>query len=334
MSSALVEAGSAVDRESRRAIRRRGLRTALRFLLGRLAQGALVVAGAILIGFVLVNLSGSGVAARSGGMLTPEQIAELKERLGYDEPLIQRLGSYLADVARGDFGDSYRYNDSALSLVIDALPNTLVLVTGALLLALVMAVPAAIYSAHHRGSVLDRVLRVGSSFMQGLPEFWLALMLVLGLSVKAGIFPSVGYESYRALALPTIALAIPVVPALFRLLRAELMTVMNQDFVDSLRIRGIDEGRIVRTHALRNAWPSFLTFMSLQIGYLLGGTILVEVVFGWPGIGSLAVGAANAQDVAIVEAVVVVLAVAYVLLNLVADVLVLILDPRVRTGRL
>jgi peptide/nickel transport system permease protein len=334
VTTADVDLTDGVSVAQRRAARRRGVATASRFLAGRLAQGVFVVIGAVFIGFILVNLSGHGLALRGGGLLTPDQIEELRNKLGYDKPLLSRLWPYLGDVLRGDFGESYRFHEPAMNTVLKSLPNTLVLVGGGLGLALAIAVPSAVYSAIHQGRLADKGLRSSLSFLQGVPEFWLGLMLVWLLSVKLPIFPSVGYDGGRSVVLPIVALALPIVPALFRLLRGELLNVMNQDFVEALRIKGFPDSRIVRTHALRNAMPGFLTFTTLQLGYLLGGTILVEVVFGWPGMGGLAVDAARSQDVAVVEAVVVVLAIAYVLLNLLADLLVLVLDPRVRTGRL
>jgi ABC-type dipeptide/oligopeptide/nickel transport system permease component len=306
---------------------------ALAFLARRLAQSVLVVLGAVLISFVLVNLSGNSVLASKSTLLTPAQLQQLEQQLGFDRPLPQRLVEYLGNVVQGDFGTSYRFGGSALGVVLDAMPNTLLLVAGALIVALGIGIPAALYSAIRRDTRSDRWLRRAISVCQGIPEFWLGLVLVLLFSVKLGAFPSIGFGGPDAVVLPVIALAVPLVPAVFRLLRGQLLDVLGRDFVEALRIRGMGERRIVVRHAARNALPGFVTYLALQIGYLLGGTLIVEVVFGWPGIGSLTIDAVKARDLGVVQAVVVSLACVYVLLNLLADLAVLWLDPRVRRER-
>lgn len=305
-----------------------------RFVGVRLGQSAVVIFGAVLISFLLVNISGNSVIATGAALLTPEQRRQLEQQLGFDRPLLQRLAEYLGKVLHGDFGESYRFGGSALSIVLVALPNTLVLVVGALFVALLLGVPAAIFSAVHPGNRGDRVLRRVVSVLQGVPEFWLGIVLVLIFSVTLGILPSVGFDRPDALILPVIALGTPLVPAVFRLLRGGLLDVLDRDFVEALRVKGLSESTIVIHHALRNALPGFATYLALQLGYLIGGTLIVEVVFNWPGIGSLALDAVRARDLGVVQAVVVVLAFAFVVLNLLADLFVLWLDPRVRTGQL
>lgn len=309
-------------------------RLVARYLALRLGRGLVVMFGALMLSFVLVNLGGNSLEARSGGLLTPEQLSALAKQLGYDKPVLARLWTYVGQALQGNFGRSYRFNESSMSIVLHALPNTLVLVFGALTVGLLIGVPAAIASATRGGTRADRSLRGGIVVLQGLPDFWAGLMLVLVFAVGLHWAPAVGFGSPDAAILPIIALSLPWIPVVFRLLRGNLLDVMQRDFVAALRIKGLPDRQIVRRHALRNALPGFATFLALQTGYLLGGTILVEVVFGWPGMGSAMVSAAEAQDLGIVQAAVVVLAFCYVGLSLMADLVVLYIDPRVRTGRL
>ncbi|HZV75613.1 MAG TPA: ABC transporter permease [Conexibacter sp.] len=303
-----------------------------RLILSRLAQSVVVIFGALLISFLLAALAGNParLIASSAFGFGPEQVQLVEKQLGYGDPLPVRFAHFMGNAVTGDFGLSYRSRDSALGLVFDALPNTLILVACALLLALAVAVPLAIFSVLRREQPVDRALRSSLVFAQGMPEFWLALVLVLLFSVNLGLLPSLGFDGPSALVLPTIALAIPLVPAFVRLTRGALLDVMSLEFITTVRAKGLPEHEVVIRHGLRNALPSLVTFLALQIGWLIGGTIIVEQVFSWPGMGTLALDAVRNRDLAIIQAIVVVTALVYVLMNLAADVLAALLDPRIR----
>lgn len=303
-----------------------------RYLLGRLAQGVIVVFGAVTISFVLANVIGNPGDVIAGDDMDEEQRAALNARFGYDKPLVSRFISYVAGVARADFGISYRTNESALGQVAHVLPNTLVLVGATLILATVIALPLAIFSVQHREGIRDRVLRRTIGVLQGMPEFWLALMLILLLSVNLRLLPSFGFYGVSSLVLPSVALALPMVPTLFRVFRGQLLDVLKNDFVEAMRARGLSEQVILYRHALRNVVGTSTTFVALQFGHLIGGSIIVETIFSWPGLGNLTISAVQARDFVVVQAVIVVVAVFYVSLNLLADLVLLIADPRVRVG--
>lgn len=304
-----------------------------RLTLGRLAQGVVVLLGALLVCFALSAATGDPADALSVGQIgaDSEQIEALRDHLGYGDPFLARLGDFFASALRADFGSSYRTGDDALATVLQALPNTLVLVGCALALSLSLAVALALTSVLHRNRAPDRAIRGGLALAQGVPDFWLAVMLVLVFSVTLGWLPSIGFDGPRSLVLPTLALAIPVLPTFVRLMRGSLLDVMKLDFVTSVRAKGLSERDVVLRHGVRNALPPLITFTALQIGWLVGGTIIVESIFAWPGIGNLAVEAVKARDVGVVQAVVAVTALSYVLLNLAADLLVAVADPRIRT---
>lgn len=305
----------------------------LRYLLQRVWFGATIVAGAVIVSFLLVNLAGDPTDVRGGALLTLEQRQELREQLGYDKPLLERLGNYLLNASHGDFGASYRTGESAVHATLSALPNTAALVLVASLVACGIAVPLAAFCAIRPNSRADRIVVRTMMVLQGIPEFWLAVMLTLLFAVNLQLLPAVGKGGPESWVLPTATLAIPMFPALVRLLRGQLMDIMGLEFITALRAKGLTERRIVYRHGLLNAGGQFVTLLALQLGWLLGGTLVIEVVFSWPGIGSLLYDAVKTRDLAIIQAVVVLVAVAYVALNLAADLLVMRLDPRIRSGR-
>jgi ABC-type dipeptide/oligopeptide/nickel transport system permease component len=303
-----------------------------RYVGSRLLQGLVVVFGALVVSFGLGAIAGdpADLVAGSFGTTNPRLVEQIRDSLGYGDPLPVRFVHYVADTASLDLGTSYRSGESALRLVMEALPNTLVLVAGALLLGLLIAVPFASWSVLRRERLDDRLLRRGLAIAQGMPDFWLALMLALVFSVSLAWFPTIGFEGPSSLVLPVTALAVPIVPTLVRVIRAELLEVMQRDFVLALRAKGLTEPEIVARHALWNVMPHVITFVALQAGWLVGGTLVIESIFGWPGLGTLLIDAVQAHDLAVVQAAVMVIAVSYVLLNLLADLAVLAIDPRIR----
>jgi peptide/nickel transport system permease protein len=310
---------------------RRAVDGGARYLLGRLGQGLLVVFGAITISFLLVHITGNPAQVLAGGTLPPRQVAALSHQLGYDKPLLQQYVDYLGGVVHGDFGDSFRYQSSAASLVLSALPNTLLLVALAILLATALAIATALYSVLHAETRFDRWLRRALIVLQGIPDFWLCLLLVLVFGVRLRWLPTIGFSGVTSLILPVVTLALPLVSSFVRLLRANLLDLSGSDFMVALRAKGLSEREIMWRHGLRNALVPFLTYLALQAGWLIGGTIIIESIFVWPGIGPVLLSAVQVRDLTVVQAVVVIIAVAFVLLNLLVDGLVMWLDPRTRT---
>lgn len=303
-----------------------------RLIAGRLVASLFVVLGATIVCFLLAAAAGDPADALRNAALGGDesQVQALREHLGYGGSLQERFTDFLGNVVQLDFGVSYRSGTSALGLVLGALPATLLLVALAIVTSLALAVVLAVTAVLTRGRRLDRAITYGMAVVQGIPDFWLATMLVLVFSVALGWLPSIGFESPDALILPTIALAVPLVPTFVRLARGSLLDVMNLDFVDSLRANGLSERQIVLRHGLRNALPPLIALVALQVGWLVGGTIIVETIFAWPGLGSLVVSAVEARDLTVLQAAVAVVACAYVVLNLIADLLVAVVDPRVR----
>jgi peptide/nickel transport system permease protein len=303
-----------------------------RYVGGRLLQGLVVLVGAVIVSFWLAHLTGDPAKVLAGTSLPPAAVHRLAVQLGYGQPLLVQFRDYLAGAAHGDFGESYRANASALSVVLSRLPATLGLIAGAIGLACLLAIPSAVYSVLHRESRTDRLLRRSFMVAQGMPEFWSGLLLVLLFSVVLHWVPSLRNGDPRAWILPIVALALPLTSTLMRVLRADLLDVMRADFVVALRGKGMSERAIVLRHGLRNALIPFVALLALQTGWLFGGTIIVESVFVWNGIGSLLLTSVSTRDIPVVQTIVVLIAAAYVVLNLLADVLALLIDPRLRAG--
>ncbi|MEN3284578.1 MAG: peptide/nickel transport system permease protein [Solirubrobacteraceae bacterium] len=303
----------------------------VRFLGTRIAQGLLIVLGALTISFFLVSSTGSIVDVVGSTYQTPSQRKALEHQLGLDRPVLERYGTYVVDVAHGDFGRQYGTGDPAIGVVFSAFPNTVLLVVAAILIAWPIALAVSVLSVLRQDSRIDWGLRSTLIVLQGLPEFWVALLLVLVFSVNLGWLPSSGFDDgLRSVVLPAVALSLPLIPTLVRLIRGQLLDFMSLELATALRGKGITDSRIVVAHGVRNVLVPTVHFLSLQLGWLLGGTLIVETVFGWPGIGQLLLTSIQNRELAVVQAVVIVIAASYVLLALAADLLSFGVDPRIR----
>jgi peptide/nickel transport system permease protein len=305
----------------------------MRYATSRLLQGLFVIFGAVTISFILVNMIGDPATVLVGGQLSREQVDNLSHLLGYDQPLPARYVAYIAGLLHGDLGVSLRYGTSVLDLVLTALPATLLIVCGAIALACVIAIPAAVFSVLRRETLADRATRRVFILLQAIPEFWAALMLAMVFAVGLRWLPSIGFTSPQALILPTVVIAFPLISSLVRLLRATLLDTLNSDFVLAVRAKGITDREIVLRHGLPNVMTPFLTLLALHLGWLIGGTLIIETIFVWPGVGTLLTNAVKVRDLPVIQGVVVLIAVATVILNLIVDMLVMVIDPRIRTGR-
>ncbi|MBI2370283.1 MAG: ABC transporter permease [Deltaproteobacteria bacterium] len=259
-----------------------------------------------------------------------EDVELLRRQLGLDRPLPVRYLIFLGGILTGNFGRSFFSQDPALGLVLDRLPATLELALAGLGLALVVAIPLGSLAALKRGTLWDRgttALAVGG---QAMPAFWLGLMLIIVFSVKLRLLPVSGRDSPAHLVLPAATLASFLLPVLMRLTRSQMIEILGQDYIRTARAKGVGMAALIFRHALRNAWIPIVTVVGLQFGRLLGGTIVTETVFAWPGAANLAVRAIRNLDYPVVQTVVILLAFSIVVVNLLTDLVVARLDPRVR----
>ena len=306
-----------------------------RYIFRRLIYSALVLFGVALTVFVAMRLSGDPVQLllREGNP-TQEDIDRLRHAMQLDQPLYQQFFTFAVNAVQGDFGESLRYKTPALDEIISRIPATLELSIAAYLFALLIAIPTGIISAVRRGGAVDFLSRTLSVLGASFPSFWLGLLLILVFAVRLKWLPVSGRGSgvsgsLEALVLPAITLGLAYAASLARLLRSSMLDVLSQDFVRTARAKGLRERSVLMRHALRNALIPVVTLAGIQIGYLLSGSVIVEVVFSWPGVGRLIVDSIGARDYPVVQAAVIMLALALIIVNLLVDILYALIDPRI-----
>lgn len=300
------------------------------FLIGRAAYTLVVVWGVSVAVFLLIRLGGDPTALFLPPEATGEEIVRMRHALGFDRPYLVQYVDFLGRALQGDFGFSLRQQQPAMSLVLDRLPATLELGAFALVLSLLIAVPLGLLSAIHRGTAIDRAAMLVSLFGQSFPAFWLAIMMILLFSEVMTILPPSGRGGWQHLVMPGAALAAFSTAIITRLLRSSMIEVLQTDYVRTARGKGLKRRAVIFHHALRNAAIPTLTVVGLQVGALLGGAVITEEVFAYPGIGRLAVQAIAQRDFAVVQAFVIFMAVLIVSINLLVDALYAWLDPRLR----
>ncbi len=312
-----------------------------RYLVERLAQLFLVLLFLSIIVFTIVRLIPADPAAvMLGTQATPQAMAQIQREMGLDAPIPVQYVKWLQNVLAGNFGTSWVSKKPALSLILGALPVTLQLVAASFLVALLIAFPAGIVSALRPRSWVDQGATTFALLGISLPSFWLGIMLILLFALELRWLPPSGYlplaadpvGALRTTAMPALTLGVGLAAPLTRFLRSGMLDVLGLDYVRTARAKGLTERSIVARHALRNALLSVVTVLGLQVGALLGGSIVIEQVFGWPGIGRLSLAAIQQRDYGVVQGIVLFVAAGFVLVNFVVDLLYLWLDPRIRYG--
>ncbi len=300
------------------------------YLFRRLAQSLVVLLGISVVVFVILHLTGDPTLLLLPPDASAEEIAKFRRAMGFDDPLSLQYWRFLRGALRGDFGTSLRHDEPALGLVWQRMPATIELTAVALGIALVLAIPAGIVSAVFRNTALDYVSTVLALVGQAMPTFWLGIMLILIFSVGLHLLPSSGRGGPANLVLPALTLGLFTTARIMRLTRSGMLEVLGQDYVRTARAKGVGERRVVWKHALKNAGIPIVTIVGLELGTLLGGAVITETIFAWPGVGRLSVQAIYNRDYPVVQAAVFLLASIFVLVNLVVDVLYTYLDPRIR----
>ncbi|MFI6832029.1 nickel ABC transporter permease [Kribbella sp. NPDC050241] len=301
------------------------------YVVRRVAFSLFVLWGAVTIIFVVLRLvPGDPAYLILGPDATQAQVNAMHQQLGLDQPMIQQYATYLANVVHLDFGQSFRLNADSMSLVLQRLPATIQLATTALLLSLLIGLPLGVIAALRAHSWVDRAISVFSLMGQSTPSFWLGIVLILVFARGLKVLPSAGSGTWSHLVLPTITLALPFLAILVRLTRSGLLEVVHEGYVQTARAKGLGEGIVILVHALRNALIPIVTVVGLQFGALLGGTVIVETVFAWPGVGRLLIDSIGRRDYGVVQASILIVATIFVVINLLVDLLYGFLDPRVR----
>ena len=303
----------------------------LRYLTRKAAHAALVLGGVSLVVFLLLHLiPGDPATTLLSEHATEEAVRALRSQLGLDQPLPVQYIKYVLSCLRGDLGTSIRFGIPTLDLVLRHLPATIELAVAALVITVLIALPAAVVSAVYRGSTFDYLLRVTALAGQSIPGYWLGMILILVFAVQLRLLPTSGRGTLAHLLMPSLTLAAYFVALLARMTRSVLLEVLEEDYVRTARAKGLAQGGVVLRHALSNALIPVATLLGLQIGTVLGGAVITEAVFAWPGIGSLAIQAIFNRDYPLVQAIVLISAVIFVVINYCLDALYCFLDPRIR----
>lgn len=303
----------------------------LRFLANRLTQAILILLGVTVVTFALSFLiPADPVRMIAGRSATPETVEAIRQQLGLDQPIYIQYRNYLTGLLQGDMGRSYVQKSEVSQLIASRLPATLELMVGAIAFELLLGLPAGVFAATRRGQTSDKVVMVVSFIGVSAPQFVVGLLLIYVFAYLFGLFPLGGYGAVWHLILPALTLGITGGGWYSRMSRSSMIDVMRQDYIRTARAKGVSEPRVVGVHALRNAILPVIAMIGLDIGIFMQGVVVVESVFGWPGIGQLAWQAIQRVDIPIIMGVTLVAAIAIVLGNLLADIATSIFDPRIR----
>ncbi|WP_096437354.1 ABC transporter permease [Alteribacter populi] len=311
----------------------------IKFILKRFIDLIPTLLIVITIVFVITRIiPGDPAIVLLGPQASVEDVNEMNQKLGLNEPIYKQYFHYIANLLQGDLGDSIAYNNQSVAgLILERFPNTLILGISAILIALVVGVTAGVVAAVKQNTVIDYSVIVMSLVGVSMPVFWLGLMLVLLFSVNLGWLPSIGignledgfWNFIKYLILPSIALATIPMAEFARITRSSMLEVVNHDYIKTARSKGLSELRVICKHAFKNSLTPLLTVSGMQISMMLGGAILTETIFSWPGVGRLIIDAIDKRDFMVVQGTVLFIAIVFVLVNLVVDILYKVVNPRV-----
>ena len=301
-----------------------------RYIISRLLQLVFTLFVVSIIVFMLVRLKGDPVTAMAPPTFSEEQKQQLRETWGLDKPVLEQYYVFITKALTGDFGQSVQARRPAMELVIERLGWTYLLAFTAAAIGLVIAIPLGVISAANRNSPIDLISTTLASIGTAMPSFWLGLMFILFFSARLRLLPAFGALEPAAIIMPAITLGVGMAARLSRLTRSSMLETLNTDYVRTARSKGLSNRRVILHHALRNAWIPVVTAFGLQLGWLLGGVVIVESVFSWPGLGRLMIESINVRDITVVQAGLFWFAVTFMLINLLVDILYTVLDPRIR----
>ena len=295
-----------------------------KFIVKRLIMLIPVLIGVTLLVFLILQLApGDPAKVILGEQATPEQIEELRESLGLNDPVLVQYANYIIKLVQGDMGESYKTRGPVSDEVFNRFPNTIKLTACAMLLAVVAAVK--------QNTLFDSISMVIALVGVSMPIFWLGLLLILLFSLRLGWFPSSGSEGWKSIVLPAVALGFNHMASIARTTRSSMLETIRQDYIRTVRAKGVAYGVVIRKHALKNALIPTITVIGLQIGYMLGGSVLTETVFAWPGVGRLMVDSINGRDIPMVMGCIILVCATFSVVNLIVDILYGMVDPRIKS---
>lgn len=304
----------------------------MKYIIGRLLSIIPVVLVVTFVVFGMLFLSGDPAVLMLPPEATTEEVEAFRELHGFNDPFLEQYGRFLKGMLQGDFGTSFRYNRPALSLVLERVPATLQLSGFSILISVLLGIPLGTLSALHRNTAIDYFASVISVMGQSMPNFWLAFLLMYLFAVNLSWVPTSGGPGIKYVILPAATIGFNVTALITRMTRSSIMEAMREDYVRTARGKGVPEKMVIIEHVMRNSILPVVSVIALQFGYILGGAVVVEQIFAWPGLGLLTVQAINNRDYPIVQATVLFLALSFVLINLICDLFYRFIDPRIRTS--
>ncbi len=311
------------------------------FIIKRLMATVLVIVATSMLTFGILNLTPgeTGAVILKHAFIgideTPEKssVTDINKRYKLNNPLYKQYFTWSKEAVRGNLGTSYVYHMPVSELLKSKLPATALLAGISVILSLLIAIPLGILCAVKRNSIVDHLCRLGALLSVSMPSFWLGLLLIILFSLRLDLFPVAGYQGFSSLVLPCVTLSVSMAAVTLRIMRAKMLDVLNQDYILTARSKGLNGGKVIKRHALRNTLSPVITVVGLQFGHLLGGSVVVETVFAWPGIGKLLVDSILAKDIPVVLGCILFITTVYAVINLLVDLSYALLDPRISYGR-
>lgn len=302
-----------------------------KYALKKLAFSLLVLLGAATCSFILLHsIPGDTAEALAGPQASAEDVENLRRAMNLDAPLGEQYILYINNLLHGDLGHSYRNNKPVMEIISSAWPATMQLAVCSMLIAVLIGVPVGIYAATRRGTIGDTVSMTLSFIGVSMPSFWLALLLIIEFSVRHQWLPFYGRNGLKSFVLPALTLGLGVAANIARLTRTSMLEILGQDYIRTARGKGVRRHKVIWIHALRNAAVPVITIIGLQFGVLLGGQVVTETVFSWPGVGRMIVDALNSRDFQIVQGGILIISFTFAMINLLTDLIYAVLDPRIR----
>jgi ABC-type dipeptide/oligopeptide/nickel transport system permease component len=303
-----------------------------RYFLTKVGESIVLLLGVMVLVFFLVRITGDPANLMASREASPETIAEIRQEWGFDQPLLVQFWSFLTGAAVLDFGKSYHFKTPAMPMVLERLPATIQLAAVGLLIAVSIGIPLGLVGGFNPGSVVDSVGRFLALLAQSIPNFWLALILILLFAVRLRMLPSFGRDELKSVIMPAFVLGLPVLGQIVRLTRSAVLEIRSEDFVRTAHSKGLQPRTIYVKHVLRNVAIPLISVIGVQFGYMLGGSIYIETIFAWPGIGQLLEQAIGWRDFPLIMAIAIFTSMVVLLLNLLTDVAYAVIDPRIRYG--
>ena len=301
-----------------------------RYIVSRIGQMVITMFIVSLLVFFMIRLKGDPITIMAPPHFNADQVEALRRAWGFDKPLPEQYWVFITKAVTGDFGKSMSHNTGAMGLVMGRLKLTYLLAGVSAVIGIVIAVPLGVLSALYRNSPLDVTVSALASLGTAMPNFWLGLMLIIVFSVQLRWFPVFGHEGIRSIVLPATCLGTGMAARLSRLTRSAMLDALRQDYMRTARSKGLNQTRVNVVHALRNALIPVITALGLQLGWLLGGSVIVESVFAWPGLGRLVIESIHVRDITVVQAAVFWYSLSFIMINLLVDLLYSVVDPRVK----